>query len=293
MLAVGLKSGEGEHMNATELPIEADPASKQFTTEQVNQMLWNKYTEKGEYVFLFDVPNVVGLRQERRCDGVAIGMWQSTGHLIHGFEVKVSRSDWLRELKDVSKADHFIEQCDRWWLVTGDASIAKLDEIPAAWGWMNATKTGLRIQRPAQPLPQDKALIKRVWAFALIRRAAERREVNSPEIQAILQSNRAEVERQARWTIEREIKGAVPKLEALQKKVDAFEKESGMKLDDWRLGNVGKLARKLNAISEDGYRGFEKTLTNQIQSLESLAKEMREALEAIGDPALTQENDGD
>lgn len=156
-------------MNA-ELPLE-EVKSKPLTAGDVNQMLWNKYTEKGEYVVLFDVPNIVGIRQERRCDAIAIGMWGSTGRLIHGFEVKVSRGDWLREVKDVSKADPFIEQCDRWWLVTGDLSVAKPEEIPAAWGWMNATKTGLRIQRPAQPLPQDETRIRRLWAFALIRRA--------------------------------------------------------------------------------------------------------------------------
>jgi len=270
-----------------------EPKSKPFTTPEVNQMLWNKYTEKGEHVFLFDVPNVVGVKQERRCDGVAIGMWGSTGRLIQGFEVKVSRSDWLRELKDVSKADPFIEQCDRWWLVTGDISVAKPEEIPEAWGWMNATKTGLRVQRPAKPLPQDETRIRRLWAFALIRRAAERGDVNSPEFQAVLAKHREQLDRRAKDTLEREAARISPQFAALQKKVDEFEKASGMKLEDWRLGNVGKLARKLHAISEDGYRGFERTLKQQAQSLEQLAKLTRETLSALGDPALTQENEND
>lgn len=275
-------------MTTAELPLE-ESKSKPFTTPEVNQMLWNKYTEKGEYVFLFDVPNVVGVKQERRCDGVAIGMWGSTGRLIHGFEVKVSRGDWLRELKDVSKADPFIEQCDRWWLVTGDISVAKPEEIPDSWGWMNATKTGLRLQRPAKPLPQDETRIKRLWAFALVRRAAERGDVNSTEFQAVLAKHREQLDRRAKDTLERELARTAPAFAALQKRVDEFEKASGMKLEDWRLGNVGKLARKLNAISEDGYRGFSGTLKSQIRTMESLAKDMREALEAVGEPALTEE----
>lgn len=44
---------------SAELPLEERPKDKPFTTSQVNSMLWNKYTEKGEYVLLFDVPNVV------------------------------------------------------------------------------------------------------------------------------------------------------------------------------------------------------------------------------------------
>jgi hypothetical protein len=276
-----------------QLPLENDPKAKPFTTSQVNQMLWNKYTEKGEYTLLFDVPNIVGVRQERRCDAVAIGMWQSTGRLIHGFEVKVSRSDWLREVKDVTKADHFIAQCDRWWLVAGDASIAKSEEIPDAWGWMTATKTGLRIQRPAKQLPQDEHQMKRLWAFALIRRAAERGDVNSTEFQAQLQKHKAELDRRAESELKRAISNAAPAYERLLEKVKTFEEASGMKLEDWRLGNVGKLARRLNAIAEDGYGGFTRTLITQLKSLERLAKETKDALEAVGDPALVAGADDD
>lgn len=278
-------------MSTAELPLEEETKSKPFTTGDVNQMLWNKFTEKGEHVFLFDVPNVVGLRQERRCDGVAIGMWESTGRLIQGFEVKVSRSDWLREVKDVTKADHFIEQCERWWLVTGDISVAKPEEIPEAWGWMNATKTGLRIQRPARQLREKEPHIKRGWAFALIRRAAERGDINAPEVQAILRKHREENDRSAKEKIEREIARSAPKLFELQKKVDEFEKASGMKLDDWRLGNVGKLARHIHAISEDKYSGYTKLLQGQLRALDQLSKETRECIDAFGSPELLEKDD--
>lgn len=272
-----------------ELPLE--PKAKPFTTPEVNQMLWNKYTEKGEYVLLFDVPNVVGVRQERRCDAVAIGMWGSTNRLIHGFEIKVSRSDWLREVKDVSKADPFIEQCDRWWLVTGDASIAKSEEIPEAWGWMTATRTGLRIQRPAKPLPQDEERIRRLWAFALIRRAAERGDVSSSEFQAALQKHRVELDRRAESELKRAIEGAAPAFERLKEKVQAFEDASGMKLEDWRLGNVGKLARKLHTISDDGYGSFTRTLRGQLGQLKVLTERIQEALDALSDPALPDDGE--
>jgi len=272
--------------------LEADDAkAKAFTTPEVNQMLWNKYTENGEYVFLFDVPDVVGIKQRRRCDGIAIGMWGSTGRLIHGFEVKISRSDWLRELKDVSKADPFIERCDRWWLVTGSASVAKLEEIPAAWGWMSATKTGLRVQRPPQILPQDERRMERLWAFALIRRAAERGSSGSPEFQARLTKEREHLERRAKTDLEIAIRNVSPAFDRLRKQVDEFEKHSGMKLDDWRLGNVGKLARRLFAISEDGYGGFKHTLEAQLRALKQLAEQTQECLTAFGAPELSESDE--
>jgi hypothetical protein len=270
-----------------ELALEDDEAVK-FTTQQVNQLLFNKYTEKGEHVLLFDVPNVVGLNQSRRCDAVAIGMWQSSGRLIQGFEVKVSRSDWLREVRDVAKADPFIEQCDRWWLVTGHQGVAKTEEVPDAWGWMTATKTGLRIQRPPKPLPQDKDTMRRLWAFALIRTATDR-SGDSKTMEAAINKRYAELQRQSAEQVQREIARINPAFERLSKQVDDFEKASGMKLEDWRLGNVGKLARRLNQLSEDGYGGFTRTLQSQLSSLKKLSENIESALQAVGAPALDDE----
>lgn len=273
----------------TDLALEGK--DKAFTTAEVNQMLWNKYTEKGEHVFLFDVPDVVGLHQSRRCDGIAIGMWGSSGRHIAGFEVKVSRSDWLRELKHVNKADPFIERCDRWWLVTGNANIAKLDEIPATWGWMNATKSGLRTLKPAHALSQSRDQIERLWAFALIRCAASHKDASSPEVLAKFEAARASYQRAADERVEMEIKRISPAYERLRAEADKFEKDSGMKLGDWRLGNVGKLARKLHEISADGYRGYRTTLEKQIGSLRSLADLSQEALEAFAEPEAVKDDE--
>lgn len=98
----------------------------------------------------------------RTADFVAMDMWK-TGRLdLHGFEVKVSRSDWLRELKDPSKAAEFIPYMNRWWLVIADASMVKADELPAGWGLMELASLGgrasMRIvkhapRRDALPLP--------------------------------------------------------------------------------------------------------------------------------------------
>lgn len=272
-----------------ELDLEGADAVK-FTTSQVNQMLFNKYTEKGEHLLLFNVPNVVGVAQARRCDAVALGMWQSSGRLIQGFEVKISRSDWLRELKDVTKADPFIEQCDRWWLVTGHQAVAKSEEIPDAWGWMTATKTGLRIQRPPKPLPQDKDTMRRLWAFALLRVAADRSAENET-MRTANEKRQAEWQRQADERLKSEIARINPAYERLREQVDKFEAASGMKLEDWRLGNVGKLARRLNAISEDGYSGFTRLLQGQLRSLKSLSGEIEQALAAVGSPALEKDDE--
>lgn len=81
--------------------------------------------------------------QLRTLDALAIDLWPSTKHAIHGFEIKVTRSDWLAELKDPTKANAFVPYVDYFWLAVPDLSIVR-DDLPDGWGLMvlgNATKT--------------------------------------------------------------------------------------------------------------------------------------------------------
>lgn len=94
----------------------------------------------------------------RTADALVVDLWPSSGHLIHGFEVKVSRSDWLAELRDPEKAGAFLPYCDHWWLVVPDATIVR-DDLPAGWGLLVVDKEGkLRVRHRAsrstkEPMP--------------------------------------------------------------------------------------------------------------------------------------------
>jgi len=265
---------------AVQIDIDDAPEQKpegKVTTAQLQELLAQKYP-RDRYALFFDVPDNVGTNQRRRADAIAIGCWNSVGHLIDGFELKVSRSDWLREVQSVTKADPFIERCDRWWLVTADTSIANLEEIPACWGWMAVTKGGLRVQRPAQRLPQpDNGAINRMFAIGLFRKM-QGDLTSSPEVANILKEmrakNEAEIEQRVRWATERNAKRATEAEERLAK----FEKESGLKLDDWRLGNVGPLCKTIAEMSYgDGLQAVAKEFERQEKSL----TELLEAVKAV------------
>ena len=94
----------------------------------------------------------------RTADAIAVDLWPSTGNLVHGFEVKVSRSDWLTELRDPAKAEAIRRYCHHWWLVVPDAHIAH-DGLPDGWGLMAVGKDGqLRVRKKAplltpEPMP--------------------------------------------------------------------------------------------------------------------------------------------
>src|ERR1700722_2637360 len=89
-----------------------------------------------EWATFFEVQNGTGWehnrpgKKARRADALAFGIWPSRGYAVHGFEIKRSRSDWLRELTDVAKADAIGSFCDRWWLVVADTKVALDSEGP-------------------------------------------------------------------------------------------------------------------------------------------------------------------
>lgn len=95
-------------------------------------------------------------------DVVIMGAWGSTNHNIQGFEVKISRSDWLNEVKKQGKNDEIKQYCDRFWLVIADEKMVKDGELPDDWGMMIVSGTGLKVVKQAprlDPKPVTKGFV--------------------------------------------------------------------------------------------------------------------------------------
>ena len=92
---------------------------------------------------------------KRVCDFMAQDLWTTGDLALHGHEVKVSRSDWLRELSDPSKAEAFRRYCDRWWLVVSDRAIVKPGELPTGWGLLALSGGTLRAVKGAPRLTPE------------------------------------------------------------------------------------------------------------------------------------------
>lgn len=88
-------------------------------------------------------------------DGLAVGLWSSTKHEIHAYEVKISRSDLLRELAQPHKAEVWTSWVDRFWLVAPREVIRDTDAIPEKWGILVPSTNGLRVSRSAAKLSED------------------------------------------------------------------------------------------------------------------------------------------
>ncbi len=242
-----------------------DPKDEvKLTTPGLQDLLAAKYP-RDRYALFFDVPDNVGTNQRRRADAIAVGCWNSVGHLVEGFELKVSRSDWLREVSSVNKSDPFIERCDRWWLVTSSPTIAKLEEVPACWGWMAATKGGLRVQRPAARLPQDDDRLNRLFVIGLLRKLQESL-TNSPEVRQLVESVRKDAESRLDERVQSAVSRISRSATEAEARIEKFEKAAGFKLEDWRFGKAGTVIRQLSELS---YKGEWRTaLAEELQSQE-------------------------
>jgi hypothetical protein len=107
---------------------------------------WNP----GSHAWLANVRNSTGYtRRETYADAICVSCWPSRGIWIAGIEIKVHRSDWLRELKKPAKAEGIFNQVDYWW-VAAPAGIVKVEELPKPWGLIECTGKGTKniVQAP-------------------------------------------------------------------------------------------------------------------------------------------------
>lgn len=149
---------------------EPPEAPAKFTERDMLNYLHRRYSQVNpgngpRYACAEHVKNAAGFWAGRIIDFIAVDCWPTGGIELHGHEVKVSRSDWLHELKQPEKAEAFKRYMDRWWLVVPDASIVKADELPEGWGLLTLARdryegAKLRVKTRAprltpEPLPRE------------------------------------------------------------------------------------------------------------------------------------------
>jgi hypothetical protein len=187
-----------------------------------------------EYVSLTGVRDKAGWAN-RTADMISVSVWPSRGLELHGFEVKVSRSDWRRELKEPAKAEAIAGFCDRWW-IAAPKGVVPLDELPATWGLLEI-KGGKVFTTKQAPKMEAKELTRNFFV-ALLRRYAEQtiyREDVADEVEAA----RKRGEESGKSHIGYEL----ARLRELKTAVDKFEAEAGVHISSWNGGEIGKAVK--------------------------------------------------
>ena len=85
---------------------------------------------------------------EKRLDAWAFHLWPSGGYQPTGFEIKVSRSDFLRELARPDKTARYMELCQFFYYVTPSGMVLP-DEVPEKAGLIWVNERGCRMKKKA------------------------------------------------------------------------------------------------------------------------------------------------
>ncbi|GAA1138670.1 hypothetical protein [Nocardioides aquiterrae] len=113
----------------------------------------------------------------RRADALWMPLTTSGGTGLIGHEIKVTRADVMVELQDPTKAEPWLQFCERWWLVIADPALVEGLEIPEAWGIMSPPSgrrtRSMTIVRPAPKLhPKNPAPgLQRLLAWSFYRQS--------------------------------------------------------------------------------------------------------------------------
>lgn len=202
-----------------------------------------------DFALMAEVSDKAGHSRTGSLDYVAVDLWPSRGLAIHGIELKRSRGDWLRELKNPAKQENHFKECNHFWLLTTDESIAKLEEIPITWGWLNIKGDRIYTKKEAPRL--EPLQLSKHFAVAMLKRASDKsgwmlRDEIKSEIDAARKIGE-DAGKNRRESLEKEIN-------KLRTAVSDFERASGINLNSYHRWstNPTKMGQIVKFIESGG-----------------------------------------
>lgn len=221
-----------------------------------------------EYALFFEVANGTGSNIRRYADALAMSLFPSRGLTIAGFEIKVSRNDWRRELRNPHKAEEGIFKfCDFWWIVA-PAGVVEKSDLPPTWGLLELGEKKLRqaVDAPRlKPTPMTRNFI-----AAVLRRASEADEGIVDEA-----VRRKDADREARFEerVEERVKYRVREFEQRLGAIQGIERQLGISLTDYNAHEG--YGRIIKAIDATGVATQWRGLRELARSLSSMAENLQ------------------
>ena len=189
------------------------------------------------------LPDATSFDKRRTVDAMAFACWKSDGIAVHGYEIKVARGDWLREIQKPDKSQGFSRRCNYWWIAAPEG-VVKVEELPSDWGlrivkWDEQSGYSVRVKRPATFRPDPVFDVGFVVALA---RACYRK---SPDRLADKAQLKAEYERgydEGVRSVERASIGrdALDERNELREAIAKFEAASGIQIRSWDAEPMGE-----------------------------------------------------
>lgn len=240
-----------------------------MTSFDVIQKLKEYYCQP-EWAFFEEVPNGTGGVTTRRTDAIAFNLWPSRGYEIIGFEVKVSRADWLNEKKNPKKAEEGMACCDTRILVTSAPEVAMIEEIPLGWGYM--TFKGDRIKTLVKPAREkNSAALNRAFLMSVVRRAYEMG-TQKHEIERAYNRGMKDGAEDERKSSEHKIQRAQAEARSAIENMENVSKALGFQGKDLRWVNMEHVAKAYELYSNN-------ELQRRIEYLKKTCRDIAEIIE--------------
>lgn len=233
----------------------------------------------GEYLHVYEAP-MRSDRSGRKLDVVVVSLWNSRGHALDGVEIKISMSDWKRELDEPDKADFWWHHVDRFWIAAPSDVAKKIKpQLPPTWGLLAINGAGCKVlvqptrneKRVALTWPETVGLLRATAGFGAM--ALQHRFQQGFEA-----GREAEVSAQSRGVPSdpidaRKLRTALQEVEQLRTTITIFEQASGLKLGNWThdAERMGRIVKAVMAGIIQGPETLDQRLTRQVDQLRAIA----------------------
>lgn len=231
-----------------------------------------------EYALMAHVKD--GLQNNKSiCDALAMGTWASRGFHLNGFEIKVSRSDFLQEIKNPQKAENIAKFCDKWWMVVSSQDIVKDGELPENWGLLVAKGERLQCKKEAV-LNIDKVPISPSFLAAIFRRLTGDI-VPREELEEIVQKR---VEQEKDYIVknwEYKYNNLDSQYQSLIQAIKTFEEETGVRFNGFSSKGIAEAYNLLRNGAFTRKKQLFNDLLKQSHNINTMIENVLKGIEEI------------
>ncbi len=236
-----------------------------WTEARVYKMLTGLFLPPA-FVLFPQVRNQTGYaKRDRTADAVGASVWPSRGLYLFGVEIKVSYSDFRREIERPKKSAAIQQYC-KYWYIAAPEGVVPVGEVPETWGLIEC-KRSAKVVRKAPELDAQPPAVEFVTS---VMRSVAACTVPTEQVQPQIEAARKEAKK--RWS---EIQSS--DLAELRFQVNEFQKASGVKVDmPWRAGDIGKAVK---CVLEYGGQNITGQMKNLRRTAEQIVKNIDRALQ--------------
>ena len=249
-------------------------AAASVTSTQILADLHSRYP-RPEFVLQSEIT-----LQGRRIDAVCMRMWGDRS--LVGFEIKVSRSDWQRELKSIEKSRAWASCVDQF-IVVAPPEVVQDSELPVGWGLMEFRDNGLRLKVQPHPVSPSHSLPREIAARLLDRLVRKTTDEAQRAAWDLRESIRKEIEDRYAKDEANEANRLRAENERLSKQLAELCEVAGVPLHGWdRDSKLMRVARSMSEVRDAAKpdRYFLVNLRRDAERLQTVHARLIEAIDA-------------